>query len=58
MISNIDGEPIIAELMEATVNGTINDIIIGEMLDAALDNEIIAHEYGHGISNRLTGGAN
>ena len=58
MISNIDGEPIIAELMEATVNGTINDIIIGEMLDADLDNEIIAHEYGHGISIRLTGGAN
>ena len=28
------------------------------MIDASLDNEIIAHEYGHGISNRLTGGAN
>ena len=25
-------------------------------LDASLDNGIIAHEYGHGISNRLTGG--
>ncbi|SFN07374.1 Por secretion system C-terminal sorting domain-containing protein [Chryseobacterium oleae] len=24
-------------------------------LDASLDNGIIAHEYGHGISNRLTG---
>ncbi len=24
--------------------------------DGALDNGIIAHEYGHGISNRLTGG--
>ena len=58
MISDIDGEPIIAELMEATVNGTINDIAVGEMIDADLDNEIIAHEYGHGISIRLTGGAN
>lgn len=27
-----------------------------EFLDASLDNGIIAHEYGHGISNRLTGG--
>ncbi|MCB0646914.1 MAG: M36 family metallopeptidase [Saprospiraceae bacterium] len=25
-------------------------------LDASFDNGIIAHEYGHGISNRLTGG--
>ena len=25
-------------------------------LDAAFDNGIIVHEYGHGISNRLTGG--
>ena len=27
-----------------------------ERLDGDLDNGIIAHEYGHGISNRLTGG--
>jgi Fungalysin metallopeptidase (M36)/PA domain/Secretion system C-terminal sorting domain/Fungalysin/Thermolysin Propeptide Motif len=26
-------------------------------LDANLDNGVIAHEYGHGLSNRLTGGA-
>ena len=25
-------------------------------LDASFDNGIVAHEYGHGISNRLTGG--
>lgn len=25
-------------------------------LDGSLDNGVIAHEYGHGISNRLTGG--
>ena len=24
--------------------------------DSDLDNGVIAHEYGHGISNRLTGG--
>jgi len=27
-------------------------------VDGTLDNGIIAHEYGHGISNRLTGGPN
>ncbi|MCC7507541.1 MAG: M36 family metallopeptidase [Saprospiraceae bacterium] len=27
-----------------------------DFLDADFDNGIIAHEYGHGISNRLTGG--
>ncbi len=26
------------------------------LLDGALDNGIVSHEYGHGISNRLTGG--
>jgi PKD repeat protein len=29
----------------------------GQDKDSGLDNGIIAHEYGHGISNRLTGGA-
>jgi PKD repeat protein len=26
------------------------------MLDGSFDNGIVAHEYGHGVSNRLTGG--
>ena len=58
MVSNIIGEPIIEELLTGTVNGTINGVTVGPMIDASLDNEIIAHEYGHGISNRLTGGGN
>ncbi|MCW5920853.1 MAG: T9SS-dependent M36 family metallopeptidase [Saprospiraceae bacterium] len=29
-----------------------------EFIDGDFDNGIIAHEYGHGISNRLTGGPN
>jgi uncharacterized repeat protein (TIGR01451 family) len=29
-----------------------------EYFDGSLDNGIIAHEFGHGISNRLTGGPN
>ena len=58
MLSDTDGEAIIAELMQATVNGTINAALIGPMIDGDLDNGIIAHEYGHGISIRLTGGPN
>lgn len=32
-------------------------IIVGEPVDSDYDNGIICHEYGHGISIRLTGGA-
>lgn len=58
MVNSIDGEAIIAELLNETINATINGVTVGPMIDASLDNEIIAHEYGHGISNRLTGGGN
>lgn len=56
MISQADGEAIIAELQN---NGTVNGSLIEAgpfNLDGDVDNGIIAHEYGHGISNRLTGG--
>lgn len=57
MVNQADGEAIITALDGgATVNGTIVDA--GPYnIDGTLDNGIIAHEYGHGISNRLTGGA-
>lgn len=59
MVSNIDGEAIIAELLASnTVNGTISGENIPPDLDSSLDNEIVVHEYGHGVSNRLTGGPN
>ncbi|WP_298555407.1 T9SS-dependent M36 family metallopeptidase [uncultured Algibacter sp.] len=56
-INFTDGESIISSLNNAeTVNATIiNDP--GILLDGSYDNVVIAHEYGHGISNRLTGGA-
>lgn len=39
------------------VNATIDDNSVAEPnRDSDLDAGIIAHEYGHGISNRLTGG--
>ena len=59
MVTDVDGEAIIAELLTGgTVNATINGVTTGPMIDGDLDNGIVAHEYGHGISNRLTGGAN
>lgn len=39
------------------LNGTIKDVETNgpTMLDGDFDNVIVAHEYGHGVSNRLTG---
>lgn len=56
MVSQADGEAIITELLSpATVNGSLFET--GPyMIDGDVDNGIIAHEYGHGVSNRLTGG--
>ena len=57
MVSDVVGEPIITELLAGnTVNGTIDGGAVPPSIDGDLDNEIIAHEYAHGISNRLTGG--
>ncbi len=58
MISNADGLALIAEIENG---GTINATLVNSgvyAFDGDFDNGIIAHEYGHGISNRLTGGAN
>jgi len=58
MISLGDGTPLITKLQNGdNVNATL--VNNGPFLvDGDFDNGIIAHEYGHGISNRLTGGAN
>ncbi len=43
----------------AIQNGeTINVNLADYGLDGSFDNGVIAHEYGHGISNRLIGGGN
>jgi len=56
MIGNNDGDLIIADL----VNGISGELFqeASETLDrdSDLDAAVIAHEYGHGLSNRLTGG--
>lgn len=60
MIYQNDGEAIITALLNGdTINATLRDDGSGDdpfLRDGDLDNVIIAHEYGHGISNRLTGG--
>jgi len=57
MISQADGAGILAELNNSTtVNGTLGGATTSNAKDGDFDNGIIAHEYGHGISNRLTGG--
>ncbi|MCJ8165537.1 T9SS-dependent M36 family metallopeptidase [Pontibacter sp. E15-1] len=58
MISQADGKTV-QDLLTASVEVRIalkNDGS-GPEFDGDFDNGIIAHEYGHGISNRLTGGA-
>ncbi len=55
MLSQADCDIIKAEIPSVEVVFTLNDT--GE-LDSDLDNSVIAHEYGHGISIRLTGGPN
>ncbi len=60
MISQADGAVLQSVLSAGgVVNGTLNPpSTIIQDLDGSLDNGIVAHEYGHGVSNRLTGGPN
>ncbi|MEM7105484.1 MAG: T9SS-dependent M36 family metallopeptidase [Bacteroidota bacterium] len=57
MISNDDGTLLANELNNGTtINGTIQNTNASFDRDGDFDNVIVAHEYGHGISNRLVGG--
>lgn len=56
-ISQAVGEQLIAKIKIATVNAKLQFSTAPYVnSDADFDNGIIAHEYGHGISGRLTGG--
>lgn len=56
-ISQADGNILKAELQNGSVNITVRKPFLAATdKDSDLDNGIIAHEYGHGISIRLTGG--
>jgi len=52
-----NGQAIINAMQTETVNVTLKGTG-SYMLDGSFDNGIVAHEYGHGISTRLTGGPN
>lgn len=55
MISQVDGSTLKTELLNGRV---IADLITcnGPKSDGSFDNGIVAHEFGHGVSSRLTGG--
>lgn len=53
-IGNTEGEAIIAALANGTTTGTLSAPSFVNS-DGDFDNGIIAHEYGHGISTRLSG---
>ena len=56
MISKADGDQLINALsLGTTVTGSLVDVGPYRR-DGSLDNAIIVHEYGHGVSMRLTGG--
>ncbi|MEJ6791963.1 MAG: T9SS-dependent M36 family metallopeptidase [Lacinutrix sp.] len=56
-INNADGEQLITALQNnEVINATIVSAPVPFQKDGSLDNEIVAHEYGHGISARLAGG--
>ncbi|MFZ4927715.1 T9SS-dependent M36 family metallopeptidase [Chryseobacterium sp. Mn2064] len=53
LIANTEGEYIKTQLAAST---NVNVTLKANMTpDGSFDNGIVAHEYGHGISNRLTG---
>ena len=59
IIGKMDGDSIIESLVAgATVDAELWSSGDIDAFDSDLDNGVIAHEYGHGVSNRLVGGAN
>jgi hypothetical protein len=44
------------DLIKSELGGTVAASVVEIVRDGDLDNGIIIHEYGHGISNRLTNG--
>ncbi len=57
MISMADGN-LIKDLINAGDSVQITLLLGPSSRDCSFDNGIVAHEYGHGLSNRLTGGPN
>lgn len=60
MVTKETGDALKAQLTAgATLTGSLQRTVLpAPKRDGDLDNGVISHEYGHGISNRLTGGPN
>lgn len=56
MISKTKGDKLKQWMASRSFNGILRANKIGKALDSDMDNGVISHEYGHGISTRLTGG--
>lgn len=55
MLGKTEGEFLVNEITNgSTINTTLTNDFTG-FRHSSLDNGIVAHEYGHGISNKLTG---
>ncbi len=54
-VSLADGNTLKTALTGGVVMATITTCTANQ-IDGSFDNGIVAHEYGHGLSNRLTGG--
>lgn len=57
MITIGNGQMLKNAIAQGPVNATLKGPGASGLRDGSLDNGVIAHEYGHGISTRLTGGA-
>ncbi len=58
MVTSTDGVAIKAALQNDSVVGSLTDATRNtRIFDSDFDNGVITHEYGHGVSIRLTGGA-
>jgi extracellular elastinolytic metalloproteinase len=58
MISIDNGNLLKEALTQGTVNATITLSAVESFFDSNFENGVIAHEFGHGVSNRLTAGPN
>ncbi|WP_276497314.1 T9SS-dependent M36 family metallopeptidase [Pontibacter litorisediminis] len=56
MISKADGDKLKTALAQGLAGSVRREGGVPPLRDGDLDNGIVAHEYGHGISTRLTGG--
>ncbi|SOC54458.1 M36 family metallopeptidase [Ornithinimicrobium cerasi] len=58
-VSTADGEAIRAQVAAGATSASVHKMSSHPGIrDGDLENGIIIHEYGHGVSNRLTGGLN